>query len=538
MPEERGKKEKKEKGKISKSEPEAPSEEIVEETKKKEKPLKKTEKASETGGNKNKESKKSKKAKNEEEAEEPDESEVIVSPDGQKFVSKPLPPSLSDTATMMQGLATKHAKPGEKPAGPEKPVKKEKERIPIDPSQVHVHEVSIPEDLKKYQRGCLLKIRKVGNSRFSQEMTRCANQLFIKKLGRGQYFVPDYYILSEIQAWAKKWETTLEFMPLDDEIRQAHLVDVKSKMSATGEDLPKKVKDLTRDLKLRDDQLIKIQMTGDEEKANLTAEIENLHNQLDQSELRIADLEAKQDDTETGSGAAEIAILRERVKSLEDENGQLRVDADGLRKQIAELKKSPLKAPKAAITIEETEPAPIVEPEKPAAKVKPTAKAVAAGKVEAAAAIVEEPEELPVMVTPAGKAKPAANEKPAEKEKLAPKAKPAKGKKKVVEEVTEEEIPIEDAKELEGVSDLLEQPEQPEPEEEEEPVDEAELAKALAYKKPKWDDDDTTVEVQEDENAEMTDEELEEFEKEQKKRESGEADEDSGADSDGDTDEE
>ncbi len=523
---------KKDKGKKVKAEPEVPAEKVAIESPKKEKASKKADKVKEEP------KKKGKKSKDDVEAEEPDESEVIVSPDGKKEVSRPLPPSLKDTATMLAGPAkAKAPKPGEKPVGPEKPAKKEKEKIPIDPSQVHVHEIEVPEELKKYQRGCLLKIRKVGNSRFSQEMTRCANQLFIKKLGRGQYFVPDYYVLSEIQAWAKKWETSLEYMPLDDEIRQAHMVDVKSKMSATGEDLPKKVKDLTRDLKLRDDQLIKIQMRGDEEKANLTAEIDNLHNQLDQSELRIADLEAKQDDSETGSGAAEIAILRDRVKSIEDENGQLRTEADTLRQQLAEARKSPAKAPKAIKPVEEVEPAPIVEPEKSALKAKPAGKTKPAAKDEPAEEIepvpVIEPEKPPAKQKPAGKTKPAAKEKPTAKAKPAPEAKPAKGKKKVVEE----ELPPEDAEELEGLSDILEQPEQPESEEEEEPVDEAELAKAMAYKKPKWDDDDTKVEVQEDENVEMTDEELEEYERAQKKRESGDAGEEAEADPDADSNE-
>ncbi len=501
----------KKKGKKSKAEPKTPVEEIAEQREKKEIVSKKADKVKEEP---KKKSQKSKDA--EEEAEEPDESEIIVSPDGKREVSRPLPPSLKGTATTLTGPPkAKAPKPSEKPAGPEKPAKKEKEKMPIDPSQVHVHEVEISEDLRKFQKGCLLKVRKVGNSRFSQEMTRCANQLFVKKLGRGQYFVPDYYILSEIQAWAKKWETTLEFMPLDDEIRQAHMVDVKSKMSATGEDLPKKVKDLTRDLKLRDDQLIKNQMRADEEKANLAAEIDNLHSQLDQSELRIAELEAKQDDSETGSGAAEIAILRDRVKSLEDENGQLRTDADALRQQLATAKKAPVAA--TAVT--------------PLAK---TPKVIPPAEGEIEEAQVDEPEKPAAKAKPAGIAKTAAKGKPAGKAKPTPKEKPAKGMKKIVEE----ELMPEDAAELEGLSDILEQPEQPEPEEDEETVNEEELAKAMSYKKPKWDDDDTKVEVQEDENVEMTDEELEEYEREQKKRESGDTGEDTNADPDADPEEE
>ncbi len=477
--------------------------------KKKGKPSKKADAGSEPGEGKSKDvpEKKTRKAKDVPEEEEPEEREIIVSPDGTRSeVGRPLPPSLKGTAPMLAGSPKGKASPPKIPAaGPEKTA--QKERFPIDPSQVHVHDIQVPDDLKQYQRGCLLKIRKVGNSRFSQEMTRCANQLFVKKLGRGQYFVPDYYILSEIQAWAKKWETTLEYIPLDDDIRQAHMVDVKSKMSSTGEDLTKKVKDLTHALKLRDDQFIKVQMTAEEDKANLNAEIENLHKQLDESEQKIDELQAKQDDAETGSGAAEITMLKERVKSLEDENGQLRGEADSLRQQLAAARKSPVaaapikhpaKAVKAVEPAEEVEPVPVAEPEAPAAEAKP-----------------------------AEKAKPAAKAKHAEKAKPAPKAKPAKGKKKVVEE----EIPPEDAAELEGLGDLLEQPEEPEPEEEE-PIDEAELAKAMAYKKPKWDDDDTSVEVAEDENVEMSDEELEEYEREQKKRESGDAGEDSDADLD------
>jgi regulator of replication initiation timing len=482
---------------------------MAEDRKKKGKPSKKADVGSEPKENKGKDDpkKKNKKGKDVPEAEEPEESEIIVSPDGKRSeVGRSLPPPTKGSATIIAGSPKgKAPQASAVKSAPEKPAKKE--NFPINPSQVHVHDIQVPEDLKQYQRGCLLKIRKVGNSRFSQEMTRCANQLFIKKLGRGQYFVPDYYILSEIQAWAKKWETTLEYMPLDDEIRQAHMVDVKSKMSSTGEDLTKKVKDLTHALKLRDDQFIKVQMAAEEEKINLSAEIDNLHKQLDESEQKIDELQAKQDDSETGTGAAEISILRDRVKSLEEENGQLRGETDSLREQLTAAKKSPTavapiklpaKAAKAVQPAEEVEPVPVVEPEKPVVKAKP-----------------------------AGKAKPAAKAKPIEKAKPAPKAKPAKGKKKIVEE----EIPPEDAAELEGLGDLLEQPEEPEPEEDE-PVDEKELAKAMAYKKPKWDDEDTSVEVQEDENVEMSDEELKEFEREQKKRESEDAGEDSDADPD------
>jgi len=466
--------------------------------------------------------KKVKKGKDSPAGEELEESEQVVLPSGRDAIARPLPPALKGTATMLEGSGKMRSLKGDDVAAiPEKPAKKEK--IPIDPSKVHVHDIEIPEELRKFQRGCLLKVRKVGNSRFSQEMTRCANQLFIKKLGRGQYFVPDYYILSEIQGWAKKWDTALQYMPIDDAIRQLHMQDVRSKMSATGEDLTKKVKDLTHVLKMRDDQLIKVQMNAEEQKASLSAEIENLHTQLDQTEQHFDELQTKMDDAETGTGVAEISLLKDQLKSLGEERdsnerlfreaqakiGQLQNEIDSLRQQLASVGKSPVVVAAATSS------------DKPAKSKKPA----------------------PASAAP----------KPSPKVKSSAKAKPVKGKKKVIEEV----IAPEDAAELDDLSDLLkdtseqegekpveEEPveveEQPVKDEEpvgEEPVDEAELAKAMAYKKPKWDDDDTSVEVKEDENVEMSDEELKEFERQQKKRESEDAGEESDEKTDEDSDE-
>jgi hypothetical protein len=342
----------------------------------------------------------------------------------------------------------------------EEPEEESEEENPrMDPSQINIHNMEIPEEFQAYQRGCVLKVRKVGNSRFSQEMTRYANQRFIKKLGRGQYFIPDYYILAEVKYWAEKWETTLLLTPVSDDLRDMHMQDIRSKISATGEDLPKKVQELERSLKLRDDQLIKMQMTFGEEKAGLQEEIENLHNQLDQEEKKMDDLQAQMDDSEVGTGAAEIAQLKDRVESLEEERGDMERLINDYRDKIGRLQSE--------LDI--------------ARSLGPGASASASAPASPAP---ESTRSLPEFPT------------------------------NPLENMSEE-----DKAELGDLSDLLlkggEEDEEPEPSEED-------LKAAIAYKKPKWDDDDEVVVVEnkEDEDVEMSDEELEEYERELKERES------------------
>lgn len=229
-------------------------------------------------------------------------------------VSRPLPPSLRGEAPLLEQVQRSR---GNAPVEVEE--QDTSEVMAYNPSQINIHEIDIPEELQTYQRGCLLKVRKVGNSRFSQEMTRYANQRFIKKLGRGQYFIPDYFILAEIQGWADKWETTLLLTPVSDDLRDLHMQDIRSKISARGEDLPKKVQELEHTLRMSEDRFIKMEMATGQEKADLQQEIENLHTQLDEAEAKIDELQAQLDDVEVGTGAAEISQLRDRVQSLEEE---------------------------------------------------------------------------------------------------------------------------------------------------------------------------------------------------------------------------
>ncbi|HMF31535.1 MAG TPA: hypothetical protein VKK79_08980, partial [Candidatus Lokiarchaeia archaeon] len=376
-------------------------------------------------------------------------------------VSRPIPPALRDTATMLVEAEKPRGKKIAVKVANETKEEEVEETRGIDPSQINIHteyEMEIPEEYQAYQRGCVLKVRKVGNSRFSQEMTRYGNQRFIKKLGRGQYFIPDYFILAEIQSWAEKWETTLLLTPVSDEVRDIHMQDIRSKMSATGEDLPKKVQELERSLKMRDDQLIKMQMTSGEEKASLQEEIENLHNQLDQEEKKMDEMQVQMDDSEVGTGAAEIVQLKDRVESLESERAdfeRLYMDA---RDKIGRLQ----------------------------------------SELEVARSLG------PSGSPQAGQPSPAGSEATRS---------PPPFPTNPLENISEE-----DAAELGDLSDLLVKGNE---EDEEAEPDEEDLKAAMAYKKPKWDDDNDVVVVEnEDDNVEMSDEELEQYERELKERES------------------